>query len=349
MNNYSERRGFASFEEMKNFLQEMKEDDNWIENVPTKEIRTEFGEIYVSGQWYLFYEEAIPSFERRSGDTAIGHNLMTPGQIIKSINQYWELHPEKEKSTVLVRGDKVLLVGSDQYVYIPQVEVFSMVNDYLEDHHSGKYAFRGGSYSIEKSAASFALADGITDRFRRDWKNSGLSERSLDNAVVLISVYSSDTAKSSARLFASLKLRNAEMALGQPVMVAHRKSRNKTAISEFQKKLTDMDTMISDEFKRFSDLMSVTIYEPHKAMRRAMKKSGMMKVSKKACRELDESTAGMNGTETAFTLYMTLHAVLDTSFGKKFSEEQKWEMTMAIHSLVNEDWKNFDKSGEVEL
>ena len=37
---------------------------------------------------------AIRTLEKRSGDTAVGHDLMAPEQILASMNNYWPLHGE---------------------------------------------------------------------------------------------------------------------------------------------------------------------------------------------------------------------------------------------------------------
>ena len=353
---YEINHGFNDVDGMIDFLKQMEQDTTWITDIQVNQIETSYDPdlgcrlSYGAAEYPIWTEVAMPTLERRSGDTAKGHKLMDEEQIMASMNNYWYLHPEKDKATMMIRGDKVALLASDRYVYIPQSELVRLVVKHLNTNHADKWRFVGGLYSPELTTAQFAVQDAITDRFKRDWANSGLAPSILDNADVIITIQTSDTEQSAARLYGNLKLRASEMSLGQPVVTAHRNS-ERGAVNEFNRKLSEIDLAISDEFDKLSQLMSVTVYSPQMAMRRAMKSSGMTKVSVKACREYDDQVSGSFGSkpETAFLIYMTLHGVLDTSIGHGFSDAQKWNMITAIHGLVNKDWTKLDKAATVIL
>ena len=336
--------------DMQNFLQEMLQSDEEVSvklnsiTTYTKdeelllEAKTTDGLKKTMAVWPF----AIKSLEKRSGDTAKGHALMTNEQILNSMNNYWGLHSDKEVSVARIRGDKILGMGSAQYEFIDQEEMLKAVINWLEMRHPGKYTFLSGYYTHQLTYAKFRIDDSISASYKTAWRKAGLPESMLKNSSVEVTVMTDDTAECAAKAIIQMDVSRTRYLLGNPIEVIHRSGHG--GIENFTKELDKADMSIQTELDALASLMFVKLSYPESAAVAALKKAGVHKISKKACKELTENMFfGTN--ESAYIVYLYLHSILDTSYGSALSEERKLRIVCALRTLLKEDWKKLDVPG----
>ena len=95
-------------------------------------------------------------------------------------------------------------------------------------------------------------------------------------------------------------------------------------------------------------LMNTPIKNPTNTLISAIKKAGLHKISKKACKEIVEN-AFFAREETAFTIYISLSEITNTEIGSKLSGDRKLRLQAAIRTLLNANWSKLDVAGDVEL
>lgn len=341
------RVSFSDPREMKGFLHEMIESDeevvfqlNSIETyadqedlmlkgiTDTKMIRTE-----------KLWPFAIKSLEKRSGDNAKGHELMTDAQVLSSMNNYWKLHKDKETCIARIRGGKILGLGSKQYEIIDQEQLLKVITDWLDDRHPGKYTFREGYYTHQLTYAKFDIDDAISPTYVSAWKKAGLPQSLLDQSHISVTLMTDDTAECAAKALIEMAIAGTRFILGNPIEVIHRSGYG--GIDGFKKEMEKVDMSIRTELDALSDLMGVTLVHPEQATIMALKKAGIPKISKKACKELIDDLL-FGGTESAYIVYLNLHGILDTSIGRALSDERRLRIVLALRGLLKEDWSRFD-------
>lgn len=337
----------SSIEEMKNFCSEMEEADVEYEfQLNTIKTYEEDGELYMEGITtdkkvvkLPLWPFAIRSLEKRSGDNATGHELMTPAQILNSMNNYWGLYADKKICTAKVRGDKVLGVGSKQYETISQKEMIEAVTEWLEDRHPGAWFFKGGSYTHQLTEARFEVTDAISPAYKAAWRKAGLPQSLLDQSHITVQVLTDDTAGCAAKAIIGMKVGGTDFLLGNPVEIQHRAGYG--GIESFTTELNKADLSIKDELDSLANLMSINLLHPMNAGIMALKKAKIDKLSKKACKELvDDMLFG--STESAYIVYLFLHGIVGTPNGAKLSEERKLRVITALRTLLKADWKKLD-------
>ena len=289
---------------------------------------------------------AIRTLEKRSGDTAIGHDLMKPEQILASMNNYWPLHGDKKKVCGKIRGGKLLSLGSEQYVFIEQSDMIKAVEERIETRHPGAIEFLGATYTHQITEVRYGINDAISATYKNAWRKSGLPETLLDQSKVYVRVYTSDTGDCAAKAIYEMDVAGTRFLLGHPVEVVHRNGHG--GIESFIDALEKVDTSIEQEMKALADLMGVTLMHPCGAVVKALKKAKIDKISKKACKELIENMF-FGVTESAYLVYMFLHGVLDTSYGSALSDERKLRIITALNGLLYEDWSKLDVETEAEI
>lgn len=341
------RINFEDSAEMKNYLREMSESDEEVTFVLNSiETYEKDGELMLKGitDSKMIREEklwpfAIKSLEKRSGDTARGHELMTNAQILNSMNNYWKLHKDKEICTARIRGGRILGLGSKQYEAMEQEELIGAVIKWLDDRHPNAYSFSGGYYTHQLTYAKFEIEDAISPGYRAAWKKAGLADSLLKQSKITVSVMTDDTAECAAKAIIEMSVAGTKFLLGNPIEVIHRAGHG--GMDVFKKELEKADMSIRDELNALSLLMNISLMHPEEAAIMALKKAGIPKISKKACKELiDDMLFG--ATETAYLVYLYLHGILDTNYGKELSEERRLRITVALRGLLKEDWRKLD-------
>ena len=338
---------FHTAEEMNSFLNEMEETDERHELI-LNTIKTygEDDELYleateVSGAQVKLplWPFSITSLEKRSGDNASGHELMTPEQILNSMNNYWGLHSSKKKCYATVRGGKILSVGSEQYESISQKEQLDTVVDWLEDRHPGAWNFKGGSYTHQLTEAKFEVTDAISPSYKAAWRKTGLPQSLLNQSHITVHILTDDTAGCAAKAIIRMNVGGTNFLLGNPVEIPHRAGYG--GIESFREELNKADLTIKDELDSLAKLMEVNLLHPANAGIMALKKAKIDKISKKACKELvDDMLFGL--TESAYIVYLFLHGITETPNGAKLSDERKLRVITALRTLLKEDWKKLD-------
>lgn len=336
---------FSEIESMRNFLKQMVAEDQIYEmNLNSISTFMKDGEMALKGVSgttdvnVKIWPFALKSLEKRSGDTAAGHSMMSEEQIMNSMNNYWPLH-KKRVGIARVRGEKLLTLESSQYEFINQYEIFETLVNWLEDKHTGAYDFISGSYSHEKTEAYFCINDSIPANYRVAWKSSGLPDNLLNSSRVHIKFVTDDIAECSAKAIIEMNVGGSHFLLGAPVDILHRNGHGGT--EAFRKGLENADFTIKDELNALANLMKVKIMHPEAAVVMALKKAKIPGLSKKACNELVDDMF-FNATENAFVIYLFLHGILETNVGAALSIERKLRITAALRTLLNEDWSKFD-------
>ena len=341
---------FADENDMLNFLEEMDASDEWlIGNISSVLTNWENDEghlvVRVDGELrsYPLSPLAIPALERRSGDDASGHELMTIEQILNSMNNYWKLHDEKEEGKFLLRGGMILSAGSRQYEPIPQMDLASNFANHC-NVNGGK--FHSGFYTHEGTNIVYEAKNVKGTRFGSAWIKMGLSPNLLDEATILYQLHTDDVSGSAARVNAVLKVGGSTFQLGEVITVKHRVGSG--SLNEFLSALAQLDDDISEDLGKMRVLMNTPIKNPTNTLISAIKKAGLHKISKKACKEIVEN-AFFAREETAFTIYISLSEVTNTEIGSKLSGDRKLRLQSAIRTLLNANWSKLDVAGDVEL
>ena len=341
---------FADENDMLNFLEEMDASDEWlIGNISSVLTNWENDEGHLKVRVddelkdYPLSPLAIPALERRSGDDASGHELMTIEQILNSMNNYWKLHDEKEEGKFLLRGGMILSAGSRQYEPIPQMDLASNFANHC-NVNGGK--FHSGFYTHEGTSIIYEARNVKNTRFGSAWIKMGLSPNLLDEATILYQLHTDDVSGSAARVNAVLKVGGSTFQLGEVITVKHRVGSG--SLNEFLAALAQLDDDISEDLGKMRVLMNTPIKNPTNTLISAIKKAGLHKISKKACKEIVEN-AFFAREETAFTIYISLSEVTNTEIGSKLSGDRKLRLQSAIRTLLNANWSKLDVAGDVEL
>lgn len=341
---------FGGEEDMLTFLDEMNLSDEWlIGNISSVLTKWENDEghltMSVGGETkdYPLSPLAIPALERRSGDDASGHELMTIEQILNSMNNYWGLHNKTEEGKFLLRGGMILSAGSCQYEPIPQVDLASNFASHC-NVNGGK--FHSGFYTHEGTSVIYEAKNIKKSRFGSAWIKMGLNPSLLDEATILYQLHTDDISGSAARVNAVLKVGGSVFQLGEVITVKHRVGSG--SLNEFLSALAQLDDDISEDLGKMRILMNTPIKNPTNTLISAMKKAGLHKISKKACKEIVEN-AFFAREETAFTIYISLSEITNTEIGSKLSGDRKLRLQAAIRTLLNANWSKLDVAGDVEL
>lgn len=279
---------------------------------------------------------AIKALERRSGDTAVGHQMMSNSQILQSMNNYWPLHKDGKVCKARIRGEKLLSFDSPQYEVLPQCDLFEELMGWLKQFEG--VVFQGGFYSHELTKAYWDINDGLPINYKRAWKNAGFSEAQLDESKLKVRFITSDISESSAKAIITVNVSGTEMMVGNPVFIAHRQGYG--GVADFRQNLDKSVIQMKEELELMAKLMQIKIENPEEVLKKAIKKCGIEKISKKSCKELLESTCFF-GSETAYTIYLYLNGVLNTSYAKDFADDKKFRISAAIKTLLKEDWTKF--------
>lgn len=292
------------------------------------------------------YDVALRSLERRSGDDASGHALMNLGQILEAHNLYWKLHSNREVCELLVRDDGLLQMESPQYARFEQTELFDKVLEHLEEKYTDKYEFKGGFYSHSLTEATFALKEALPESFKNAWKAAALSQSLLDKTSVALHFRTNDVGTSVAGVRIEMNVMGTRLAIGEPINIVHRNGHG--SLQEFKDALDGSIVTIQEELDAMAKLMTVNIRNPEPVVVKAIKESGLVSLSKKACKELVNDMLFM-GETTAYMLYLYICGFLQTEHGSGLSEERKMRAINACRNLLSADWKKWDVPGTVEL
>lgn len=338
---------FTTAEDMMDFFTEMEAaDEEYTLKLNTIKTSEEEGEMMLSAKTedgndvnLPLWPFSIRSLEKRSGDNASGHELMSTEQILNSMNNYWPLHPDKKKCTARVRGGKVLGVGSEQYESISQSEMMKAVTDWLEDRHPGAWHFVDGFYTHTLTSADFKIDDALSPAYVAAWRKAGLPQSLLEKSNITIRVMTDDTAGCAAKAIIKMNVGGTDFLLGNPVEIQHRAGYG--GIESFTTELNKADISIKDELDSLANLMGINLLHPVNAGIKALKKAKIDKLSKKACKELvDDMLFG--STESAYIVYLFLHGIVGTPNGAKLSDERKLRVITSLRTLLKEDWKKLD-------
>ena len=342
------RISFSSLDEMKSYLGEMENSDVYIpikvnsiqtmiedDEMVLKGIDKDTGNLVSIPLWPF----SVKSLEKRSGDNAAGHSMMTDEQILNSMNNYWPLHPEKKMSVARVRGGKMMGLGSEQYESISQKGLLEVTEEWLEDRHKDGYEFRSGDYTHLLTEAHFVVTDAISASYKTAWRKAGLPEGLLNQSKIVVDVYTDDTAECSAKAIVRMNVGGSLFLLGNPVLIEHRSGHG--GLECFKEELNKLDLTIRDELDSLAKLMTINLLHPREAAITALKKAKIDKLSKKACKELIDDM--MFGTgESAYIVYLYLHGILDTFNGARLNDERKLRVVTALRTLLKEDWSKMD-------
>lgn len=337
-------RTFSSSDEMSNFLKEMQElDEKKTVRLNTIRTYTNNDNLFMDaftpdgGKVTIpIWDFAIKSLERRSGDTAVGHQLMSNAQILNSMNNYWPLYKDNRICSARIRGDKLIGLDSEQYEELPQIDLFNEILMFLEKFNDVK--FIKGSYDHLMTYAFFKINDGLTPNYINAWKKAGFAEEQLNNSYLMLEFGTNDVAESSAKAIITINVSGTRMLVGNPVFIAHRNGHGGS--TSFADDLDKSIVALEEELDLMAKLMGITVNDPEAALKKALRKSGIERIAKKACKELLETTAFF-GPENAYTVYLYLNGVLDTSYAKDFTEDKKFRIASSIKSLLKEDWTKF--------
>ena len=174
----------------------------------------------------------------------------------------------------------------------------------------------------------------------------GLNPSLLDEATILYQLHTDDISGSAARVNAVLKVGGSTFQLGEVITVKHRVGSG--SLNEFLSALAQLDDDISEDLGKMRILMNTPVKNPTNTLMSAIKKAGLHKISKKACKEIVEN-AFFAREETAFTIYISLSEITNTEIGSKLSADRKLRLQAAIRTLLNANWSKLDVAGDVEL
>lgn len=334
------REGFSKFfsnaGDMLSFLREVEQNDRWYRKRAAECQYDEENEVFpVSpSRSYPVFRQALPSMEERSLDTARGHKFMTTHEVLHSMNNYFGKMPcPKLPGKILVRGGHVLAFNSGKYTIYGQGEVFESLLNNIEQYDP---TFVSGQYVHENTEATFVLEGVMNNAYMAAWKKAGYRDDIPTSVVLKFNV--NDVAESSIQVATFLSVNGTMMLLGEPLSRPHLG----------QKVIDPVDFVdvlgktVEDELDQFTTLLKTRVYSPAKAVRKAARKIGLEKLSKKGCNELFQNEP-FEKSETAYMLYMYLHGIFDTDAVKKAPKETKNRLYIALHRLAFEDWTEFDR------
>jgi len=340
---------FNSAEEMEDFLRKMENSDSRIEvsvaSVKTRARAENNGNVlYLSTEAGDFpcFNLAMSSLEQRSGDTAIGHSMMSLAQVADSMNNYWGLHNPKEKMNIHLRGGKVLQAESERYAPMSQAALFRRVADKVQELYPNAARFVWGDYTHQMTAAKFAANGELPQFFQKSWLKAGLPQEELKGATIYFTFSTADLANAAAKVVIEMKSGENRIFMGDEISVVHKDSGD--PLSTFQKKLDGLSETVEDELQKLCRLMEVEIKHPYEACEAALAKAKVPQMAKKAAKELlDILSWEFFGPENAFTLYSSLFGILRTEQGMRLSDQKKLMISNSLHKLVSEDWAKFDR------
>lgn len=312
----------------------------------SREGKISFLPVTGSREEFPLWKEATASLEQNSGDDASGHNLMNYQQVLESINRYWGLHSKKPVFG-LVRNGKFLMMGSKSYLPMEQSKLFHLFNENVLDMYPNA-RFEGGKYQTELTEVMMSVPadEFLSGKFRMAADASGYPSWMLDGSSGALRFTTSDTCDASAKVKLSLCIGGTEIPLGTAVSVMHKKGHG--GILEFEKELQKINVKAEKQLELLAKLGDTKLQHPENAALYALKKCGADKVAKKACKELEKELLFMPG-DSAFTVYLALCRIVNTTQGEKLAEGVKLLLMSKIYGLVTEDWSKFDRAETVIL
>jgi hypothetical protein len=339
---------FQSFEEQRDSLHEMEENDikkTVILNKSKafmKDDKPFFKGETVEGEEVEFemHPFALRTLEKRSGCDASGNAYLTMEQELDCMSDYYLANqPDKKTCTITVRAGKIINFGSEQYEGMSQSEQITAVAEWLDDRHPNAWKFLGGYYTHELTEARFEVLDAISPGYKAAWKKTGLPQSLLDQSHITVKVLTDDTAGCAAKAIIGMNVGGTNFLLGNPIEIQHRAGYG--GIESFTKELDKADISIKDELDALASLMGINLLHPANAGIMALKRAKIDKITKKACKELIEDMF-FGSTESAYIVYLFLHGITSTPNGAKLSEERKLRVITALRTLLKEDWKKLD-------
>lgn len=339
---------FTNEIEMLDFLEDIDLTDERIE-VPVNLTRTEYDEetgsmlVHTPEGTFSCFNLALGSLEQRSGDTAVGHSLMTTKQIMESMNNYWYLNDPKKKMFVHLRGGKVLQLESERYAPMSQEALMDLLTVQISRTYKDREFVRG-FYSHEHTEAVYTVSNGIPEFFKRSWEKANLPKEDLKDTKLYFVFSTADLANAAAKVAIYLKVGDEKIFMGDNISVIHKDKEG--TLDRFNDELEKLNYTVEDELSHLTKLMSIKIQNPYDACVRALHTAGIPDMAKKAYKEFEQELSWLfSSEESAFSLYSCLFGILSCNYGEKLTEQKRFAISNALHKLATADWKKFDRLG----
>lgn len=295
---------FATEDEMFRFLSEVDKSDVRFE-VPICETKTSTstsGAMLVStpkGEFECF-PFALRSLEQRSGDTAVGHSMMSLPLIMDSMNNYWHLHKKEKSMTVHLRGRKIIQLESDRYAPMLQSELFKVTSETIHDLYWDSEFVKGG-YTHELTNAVFKTSS-LPEFYKNSWKKAGLPQEDLANSAIIFEFSTADLANSAAKVEIYLEIGNQNVFMGDKISVIHKDKEN--SMQNFENKLKVLGVTVKEEMELLTKLMDVRISHPHEACINALNFAKIPRLAKKLIKNLTKFLACNSSMKKMLLFYI---------------------------------------------
>ena len=247
---------FRDFFKMKEFLEEMNRLDVWTnikmegtvieDNKPGSPLpfREAFlacndedldnlekeGGYYLStkGGNYIISPLSFFTLKQRLGITCKTASKLIEKQEYKKFADFsniaFSIASEKDESLLLIRGNKVIAMHSGKYASMNQSEIFKETDKYLYNTFDDECQFIEGMYSHDTTFARWSLGDEtskVTEKYVKDWKESGLSVADLDGFHPIVDFATNDIGTRTVSFYPKMIVARKEYYLGNPVKIKH--------------------------------------------------------------------------------------------------------------------------------
>ena len=229
-----------------------------------------------------------------------------------------------------------------------QSEIFKITDKYLFDTFGDESEFVSGFYSHEITQARWSLGDEsseVTEKYVKDWKESGLSVADLEGFHPIIDFVTNDIGTRTVAFYPKMVVARKEYYLGSPVKIKHYAGNSTEDISNA---LNMVFSAMRAGSEKMGEMLKTEIEYPIEVFVAAAKKTGLAKSVPKILKEkLEEEkiSYGFCGTGTAFMIFDALSSLTADPRYERLKESSKIKVKENILRLISLDWKELDHPG----
>ncbi len=345
---------FNTAEEVKEFLKKQQEEDKWIMcpvakcSVCTKErIKMKASDgisedsiqecISDTGLFLKFYDKskkkfctvplrytAISSLFSRAGvggrsfynmEERMGMRVLSLKEKAAFISKCLKLYDETCK--ILVREEKVSAVLSNVYAVLPMNELEEAVTALLEREYPLS-ELKSGQLTHEYISLVWDLNEvDMEEELKYKIEEIEGTAKAVTSCLKFVT---SDIGNANASIYPYFIVDGTMLRCGRPIEIKHM---GKKTVTDFAKKLPQVNSMFKNDMNRLKQLCDVDIKHPADCFRAVAKYAGLpKKPSMKLAEGLNEMT-----NCTAFDVYFHLHNIV--------TDMQEQKDTMAVAAMIN--------------
>lgn len=365
---------FCEYEAFQNFLEKMNSEDQWIcvegkdlkvNNIDAGEIPQYIykdatpeqidaayrdGALYaeINAEKFLLNDLALFTLNDRAGITSRYTKAVSqeePQRLVDLLNialPYW-----KNKVKCLVRGGQIMAAHSDNYIMLPQNDVFSISKKLMQARFPDA-KFKNANYSHVQSEMTFSLCDhkdAILAGYMKSWLAAGYAQSALEKSHPMFSIRTSDIGMFCLEILPQLFVHTAEYPLGEPIKIKHNGS---ASLKELEHAMDLAYASLNDGLQTVSDMLETELSYPVEAFTGACKQVGMHKFCKKLLKKMIEEFSYSfcpGETMTAYAVYSSICEIKYSNEYKAMSAGMKLKVDESIYRLLKVDWLSVDRVG----